>query len=159
MPHTRVTEDIERYANILENPLGATSGLSPVLTAPLEYGFAKDAFTGQNFGPTDWEHVSNPLEFIQMLPLLPTSKVKYKDGNFFIKTEALNALQAIDPTLSRASRMSGSGGRERERTIESWLRYFGLPVRNITEKQMRSAEIGRSFDESGEAAMERSLQL
>jgi hypothetical protein len=158
LPHTRVTEDIERYANILENPLGATTGLSPVLTAPLEYGFKKDAFTGQNFGPTDWEHVSNPLEFIQMLPLLPTSQVKYKDGNFFIKTEALNALQAIDPTLSRVNRMSGSGGREKERTIESWLRYFGLPVRNITEKQMTNAAKSRSFDDADMRAMERSLQ-
>lgn len=158
LPHTRVAEDIERYANILENPLGATTGLSPVLTAPLEYGFKKDAFTGQNFGPTDWEHVSNPLEFIQMLPLLPTSQVKYKDGNFFIKTEALNALQAIDPTLSRVNRMSGSGGREKERTIESWLRYFGLPVRNITEKQMTNAAKSRSFDEADMRAMERSLQ-
>ena len=158
LPHTRVKEDIERYANILENPLGATTGLSPVLTAPLEYGFKKDAFTGQNFGPTDWEHVSNPLEFAQMLPLLPTGQVKYKDGNFFIKTEALNALQAIDPTLSRVSRMSGSGGREKERTIESWLRYFGLPVRNITEKQMTNAAKSRSFDEADMRAMERSLQ-
>jgi hypothetical protein len=158
LPHTRVTEDIERYANILENPLGATTGLSPVLTAPLEYAFAKDAFTGQNFGPTDWEHVSNPVEVLMMLPLLPTSKVKYKDGNFFIKTEALNALQAIDPTLSRINRMSGSGGREKERTIESWLRYFGLPVRNITEKQMTNAAKSRSFDEADMRAMERSLQ-
>lgn len=158
LPHTRVTEDIERYANILENPLGATTGLSPVLTAPLEYGFKKDAFTGQNFGPTDWEHVSNPVEALMMLPLLPTSQVKYKDGNFFIKTEALNALQAIDPTLSRVNRMSGSGGREKERTIESWLRYFGLPVRNITEKQMTNAAKSRSFDEADMRAMERSLQ-
>jgi hypothetical protein len=158
LPHTRVTEDIERYANILENPLGATAGLSPVLTAPLEYGFKKDAFTGQNFGPTDWEHVSNPVEALMMLPLLPTSQVKYKDGNFFIKTEALNALQAIDPTLSRVNRMSGSGGREKERTIESWLRYFGLPVRNITEKQMTNAAKSRSFDEADMRAMERSLQ-
>ena len=93
-----------------------------------------------------------------MLPLLPTSQVKYKDGNFFIKTEALNALQAIDPTLSRVNRMSGSGGREKERTIESWLRYFGLPVRNITEKQMTNAAKSRSFDEADMRAMERSLQ-
>ena len=158
LPHTRVTEDIERYANVLKDPLGATSGMSPVLTAPLEFGFRKDAFTGQNFNDDDLEHVSNPLEMLAVLPAWATGTLKQKDGQMFIEKRTLNALQALDPTFSRAGRLSGSTGKEPERVAESWLRLFGAPVRNITEKQMRNATLSREFDESDELAVQRAME-
>ena len=158
LPHTRVFEDIERYSNILNDPAGATSGFSPVITAPAEYAFGQDLFTGQKFADDDWEHISNPLEVLQAIALLPTGNVKVRNGRWSIKTKALNALQSIDPLQARASRLTGSGGQESERTWEAIARTAGFPFRNITDKQMRSAAIGRSFDEADMRAMERELR-
>ena len=158
LPHTRVFEDIERYSNILKDPAGATSGFSPVITAPMEYAFGQDLFTGQRFGDDDWEHISNPLEVLQAILLAPTGNVEVRDGRWSIKTKALNALQSIDPLQARASRLTGSGGQESERTLEAIARTLGFPTRNITDKQMRSAAIGASFDEADLRAMERALR-
>ena len=158
LPHTRVFEDIERYSNVLKDPAGATSGFSPVITAPMEYAFGQDLFTGQRFADDDWENISNPLEVLQAILLAPTGNVEVRDGRWSIKTKALNALQSIDPLQARASRLTGSGGQESERTLEAIARTLGFPTRNITDKQMRSAAIGASFDEADLRAMERALR-
>ena len=158
LPHTRVGEDIERYMNILNDPLGATSGMSPVITAPLEFGFKQDAFTGQRFEDDDLEHVSNPLEMLAIIPAWATKTLKMKDGEMFIEKRTLNALQAIDPLFSRASRLTGSGGQESARTIEAIQRTMGVPTRNITPKQMENAARGERFDEADRRAVDQAME-
>lgn len=158
LPHTRVAEDVERYMNVLNDPLGATSGVSPIITAPLEFGFKQDAFTGQRFEDDDLEHVSNPLEMLAVLPAWATKTLKMKDGEMFIEKRTLNALQAVDPLFSRASRLTGAGGQEKSRVIETIMRTGGLPVRNITPKQMENAARGARFDEADRRAVERAME-
>lgn len=158
LPHTRVVEDIERYSNVLQDPAAATSNFSPFLTAPIEYAMNKDAFTGQSFDDeTDWEHVSNPLELLAVLPAALTGSVKQQDGEFFIQTKTMNALEAVIPDLSRANRMAGVGGRESQRVKESWARYLGLPVRSITQKQIDNAKRQMDFDGKSSDRMEQAM--
>ena len=158
LPHTRVVEDIERYSNVLQDPAAATSNFSPFLTAPIEYAMNKDAFTGQSFDDeTDWEHVSNPLEVLAVLPAALTGSVKQQDGEFFIQTKTMNALEAMIPDLSRANRMAGVGGRESQRVKESWARYLGLPVRSITQKQIDNAKRQMDFEGNSGDRMEQAM--
>lgn len=158
LPHTRVVEDIERYSNVLQDPAAATSNFSPFLTAPIEYAMNKDAFTGQSFDDeVDWEHVSNPLEILAILPATLTGSVKQKDGEFFIQTKTMNALEAMIPDLSRANRMAGVGGRESQRVKESWARYLGLPVRSITQKQIDNAKRQMDFEGNSSDRMEQAM--
>jgi hypothetical protein len=158
LPHTRVVEDIERYSNVLQDPAAATSNFSPFLTAPIEYAMNRDAFTGQSFDDEkDWEHVSNPLELLAILPATLTGSVKQKDGEFFIQTKTMNALEAMIPDLSRANRMTGVGGREPERVRESWARWLGMPVRSITQKQIDNAKRQMDFDGGSSDRMEQAM--
>ena len=158
LPHTRVSEDIERLANIGNDPLGATSNLSPVFTAPAEYATGMDFFTGRRFGEDDYEHVSNPLDWLAVLPGALTGNVKMVDGELFVKTEVVNAVEAMDPNFARASRLTGAGGQEASRIPEGWARWFGAPVRNITERQLASAETGRYYDEMDDRRIQQTLE-
>ncbi len=161
LPHTRVAEDVERYANILNDPLGATSGLSPVLTAPVEYAFGQDAFTGQRFEGDDVSQVSpTPWGLLQAIAGSAAGATHWDVNDPlrpYVEDRFTNAFQAIDPVTSRASRMSGGEGRERERIIETWLRFLGMPVRNITDEQIRNARRSERFDELDARALERAL--
>jgi hypothetical protein len=148
LAHTRVSEDIERLGNITSDPAGMLSNVTPFISAPLEFAFKRDAFTGQTFGPDDWEEI-NPLTAIATLPaalLTGGEGVRWgADGKVYIKSEVLNAIEATQPLLARSSRISGSGSGE-GRQLETIARLFGAPVRNITDRQLNNQQLSEWFD-------------
>ena len=146
LPQTRLNEDVERFGNVLKNPAGALSNVNPLITAPIEYGTHSDLFTGQRFGPEDYEQISNPIELLAVLPAAVAGQLEVgTDGKLYVKSEAMQMLYAVDPTLSRATRL-GSGASQ-GKPWEMPARWFGAPVRQITPEQIESAEAGAYYDE------------
>ena len=95
---------------------------------------------------------------LAIIPAWATKTLKMKDGEMFIEKRTLNALQAIDPLFSRASRLTGSGGQESAHTIEAIQRTMGVPTRNITPKQMENAARGERFDEADRRAVDQAME-
>jgi hypothetical protein len=54
------------------------------------------------------------------------------------------------PTIAKIQRLAGGllGGKPtyQERTASSWLSEFGIPVREVGEREQRGATIGKQFD-------------
>ena len=72
-----------------------------------------------------------------------------ENGQLTINPKVNYALSNLIPTLGTAQRLSGGaiGGKAtyNERMLSSWLTAFGIPVRNVGERQQRGEAINRQF--------------
>ena len=160
LPHTRVYEDVERLGNASENPLGMLSNVTPVISAPMEYMFGKDAFTGQeigkdDFSPMNWLDASN---YAALLPALATGNLRWGAGGPWINDRVTNAITSIDPNIARAERLTGQGNSGSDRLLEAWVRTFGGPVRTITDNQAQGAEFGDRLEAERQAMLRALIQ-
>lgn len=160
LPHTRIAEDINAFANVGQNPLGITSNMSPVITAPLEFAFGRDAFTGQTFEQDDVVGFNplSPTSYAALPAAWALGTLEGGDGQpYGIPESLVNALNAVNPVGSRIDRIAGGGGTTEGRGWETLARFMGLPVRTITDRQLDNAALSRRFDEADQRALERAL--
>jgi hypothetical protein len=157
LPHTRVAEQYEDFSNVLSNPAKVASGLNPVLTAPLEYGFNQDLYTGRKYNADDkrplFQGVGgyNPMDYargaLELSTVLPAAwaaeKLEYRNGTWWVDEGLYNSMSAVNPVLSRADRLSDGG----ERGWEGYARAVGLPVRTVTQQQIDSQQWSNYYDD------------
>lgn len=157
LPHTRVGEQYEDFSNVLNNPAKVISGLNPVLTAPLEYAFNQDLYTGRKYNADDKRELFqgvggyNPMNYargaIELATVLPAAwaaeKLEYRNGTWFVDEALYNSMSAVNPVLSRTDRLSGGG----DRGWEGYARAAGLPVRTVTQQQIDSQEWANYYDD------------
>jgi hypothetical protein len=72
-----------------------------------------------------------------------------------LNDKTMNMLQSINPILERTQRLvpgavSESKGRQ-DRQLESYLRFLGVPVRTISDAQLRSEQTRRYYNALDEA--------
>ena len=158
LPHTRVTEDIQRLADFGQNPIGMASNLSPLLTAPLEYAMGQNTFTGQTYGADDYTKVGWNADILTNILALPpallTGNLKTGADGIFISDRLLNAVESTNPLAGQFGRVADVSD---QRFAERLMRYAGLPVRTITEDQMESYEYWNRQDEYEQEALRRLL--
>ena len=158
LPHTKLSEDVERLSNITSNPLGMASHLNPILSAPLEYAFRQNAFTGQTYGDDDVTKFEFGPDILTMAPALlaaaATGTWAHGDDGLFIQDRTVNLVDSMNPLGGQLSRLTNT---EDDRHAERVARYLGLPVRTITEQQMDSAEYWRGREQLEQEALQRVL--
>jgi hypothetical protein len=125
-----------------EQPLAILSMANPGLTAPAEYMTRQDFFTGQQF-PKDegFAPAKGPLA-----PLLTAAATLTGNTNEMgqIDPRFTNAMRAMIPVLDRQMRLApgvlsaDTNQGTTSRQLESWLRWFGAPVRTITPEQQEN---------------------
>ena len=159
LPHTRLNEDIEALSEIGSNPAKMLSNFNPVISAPLEYTFGKDAYTGRTYDDTDIRPINwlSPNDLMAIVPgaILGGNLSQGPDGTWFITDKLANSVGALSPATSRADRiMGGAGG---ERGWETVARNFGAPVRTVTQTQIDNQAKSEYFDERERREIERIL--
>ena len=154
LAHTRLTEDIENIENVLEGDWAkALSNTNPLLTAPLEYTTGKDLFTGRQYDETD-RRLTGPLEKpIDIMARILGQGKKTPDGNFAVDEKFINAIRAVVPLYDRGVRLmpgpvTGDTSQDAvDRRLESYLRFIGAPVRQLSPTQQKSTVRGQYYDE------------
>ena len=165
LPHTRLEEELEKASDLLtwENPLRALTDFNPMFTAPAEFATKQDFYTGQRFGDQDYRgtgFLEKPLQLLGQL----TNQTKTGASGTVLTSEAfLNAARAINPLYDRSVRLAPqatTGANDENavnRQIESFLRFLGFPVRQLSPQQQQSAAMGRYYDQRDVASNERWL--
>jgi len=160
----RVQNDL---ANIEEATQGEFGGLlsaaTPFISAPAEYIFRKDLFTGKEY-PEGEDFVEPggilgiPQQVLATI-LQQTNEQGQIDPRFIAATAAINPLQERSQRL--APQITMGEGTQRDEAIlrqpESWLRFFGGPVKTLTPQQQRSEALRRQYELRDEAKRRRQM--
>jgi len=83
-------------------------------------------------------------------PLMGTKHVYYdKNKNLVMDSRVNYILESVFPALGQFNRVTGGvfGGKDtlEERMVSSWWNYFGVPAREIGEKQQESEIVRRKW--------------
>jgi hypothetical protein len=152
LPHLRLQEDIRRTADALsgENPGQIFSDVNPFFTAMPEYALATDFYTGRRYDSDDYSQAQALGVPIAALLSTVGGARRGADGKWYLSDKAMNTLQSLIPPLERGSRLTPevlrSEPKNADRLAESWARFFGAPVRTISEDQMRAEQTSRYYD-------------
>lgn len=158
----RYEADIARLTGALsgENWGQILSDFNPYLTAPLEYATDRDLFTGRTYQPDDWRKASGITD-MAMLPILAaTGQVRRGgDGGIYYQEKGVDAFRSMIPVLDRISRLAPgtAGGEADDRQMESMLRFLGVPIRTISDKQMQNERRSRVFEERDQRRLQQAL--
>ena len=163
--HTRIEEDVANIENLVsgDNPLRFLSSFNPLYTAPAEFATGKNFFTGRQYDDTDVQALGG-LEQALAPILLATNQAKVVDGKVVANEKALSAIRSVVPVYDRSARLapgitSGSQNKDADsRALESWLRFFGAPVRQLSPQQQQSAYRSEQFNREDEMDLERALR-
>jgi hypothetical protein len=151
LPHLRLQEDLRRTAAALsgENTGQILSDVNPWFTAPFEYALGKDFYTGKSYGPEDVSKAQGIGIPLAML-LSPIGGGERGPGGWYLDDKTMNLMRSINPILERTARLAPGaisqtkGGQDRQ--LESYLRFLGVPVRTISQEQMRSEAARRYYN-------------
>lgn len=136
------------------------SDFNPYLTAPIEYATDRDLFTGRTYQPDDWRKASGITD-MAMLPLMALTGQTRRggDGDIYYQEKGIDAYRSMIPILDRISRLAPgtAGGEANDRQLESMLRFLGVPIRTISEKQMQNERRSRVFDARDQRRLEMAL--
>ena len=134
----RVQQDITNVTDTLsgKKPLAIMSTLNPGLSAPLDFAYGKDSFTGREFGPNDFSKMSGPWGNVEkaIASVIPgqTNEQGQVSDNF------LNFMRSINPIEDRVNRLAPGavgGTSDPKRLAESYARWIGIPYRTLSPKQ------------------------
>lgn len=158
---TRLSQDTADLTNILQNPAGVLSEGNPLLTSLLEYSTHHNLYTGQNYGPSDFEKVSGPFG----IPANILSRIipGNRNAQGEVSKNLLNVLRSVNPLADRQARLlpqaSGGDPEAEKRQAESILRFLGAPVRTLTPKQQDSEFYRQYYDAKDQAKAEQAALL
>jgi len=163
--HSRLDEDIEKILNITQNPGRMLSDFNPLLTAPIEFTTGKDIYTGRTFRDDD-VRTTGLLETPIMLAAMASGNTKKTpEGNVAVEERFINMMRSLIPAYDRSVRLAPgavTGDADRDannRQLESYLRFFGFPVRQLSPEQQRAALRSGVSDQRREADLRRALAL
>jgi hypothetical protein len=165
LPHTRLTEDLSRWSAAFggDNPAQVLSDFNPLLTAPIEYFTGKDLYTGREYDETD-VRATGPLEWpIAQLGRLFDQTTTTPGGQSVTSEKFLNAVRALIPVYDRAVRLApgavtgGASDDAEARRLESYLRFLGIPIRQLSPQQQQAQARSAYYDQANDFAMQRAL--
>jgi hypothetical protein len=150
---TRMGQDIENVTDTLtmRKPLAFMNSVNPGFSAPLDFMYGKDSFTDRTYGPNDYSKVSGPVGAItQVLASIAgqTNEAGQVSDNF------QNFLRSINPIQDRVTRLApgaAGGTADPRRLAESWGRFIGVPVRQLSPKQQESEAMRKYYEMLDEA--------
>jgi hypothetical protein len=156
-PQYQVQEDLRRTAQALsgQNVGQMFSDVNPAFTAPFEFITGTDIYTGKTYGPEDWSKV-NPAGMPLAAAMAPFGLAKKGgDGNWYMQDKAMQAMMSVNPIMERQSRLLPNllteSPAKSNRQLESYLRFLGIPLRTLTQDQMRSEQTSRYYDQRDKA--------
>ncbi len=143
----RLESDVGTLTDVLGgNPGALLSNVNPLLSAPADFLAKRDSFYDRSYGPTDYSEQSGalgtPLALLAKLIPGQTNKEGQVSDNF------TNLIQSLIPVYDRGVRLSGQN--DPQRKPESWARFFGAPVRTLSDKQKESTALSRYLDAKAE---------
>jgi len=144
----RVQSDITNVADTLsgKNPLAIMSSVNPGFSAPLDFAYGKDSFTGRQFGPDDFSKVSGPWGAIEKAIATVVPGQTNEAGQ--VSDNWLNLMRSINPIDDRVNRLAPGavgGISDPKRLAESWARFTGIPYRTLSPKQQENEAMRRYF--------------
>lgn len=158
----RYEDDVARFTGALQGEGWGQllSDFNPYLTAPLEYATDTNLFTGRHYAPDDYRKASGVTD-MAMLPLMMlTNQVKRgPNGEINYSEKGVDAYRSMIPILDRISRLApqSAGGQGSDRQMESIMRFLGIPVRTISEDQLRNERRARVFDAREQRRLQQAL--
>ncbi len=135
------------------NPGALLTNVNPLISAPLDFLMKRDSFYDRSFKDTDFSKqeglVNLPLNILaQIIPGQMNEEGQVSD-NF------ANLMSSLIPIYDRGTRLTGN--KDPQRTPESWARFFGAPVRTLSDKQKQSAALGKYLDAQNEVKRRRAM--
>ena len=159
---TRLEGDVKNIEDALslEQPTAILSQFNPLLTAPAELLTKQDFYTGQRFGEEDYSDVGGPIGAgIKALATVTgqTNEIGQVSDNFY------NFMRSWNPLLDRATRMlpgatGATGTGNQDRLLESYLRFLGMPVRQLSPTQQDNQYFSEVFEGRDEVSRQRAMQ-
>jgi hypothetical protein len=105
--------DLISLPSMAKDPLRLLTQSTPLLKTPIELATERDLFTNKD---------------------MSDSKVSLY--GFEVDEKYASALEDAIPLLGRARRLVPSDEKYQERVVTSWMSFFGIPVRKLTESEM-----------------------
>ena len=162
--HTRIEEDVENIELFSgENPLRFLSSFNPLFTTPAEFVVDKNFFTGRQYDENDVRMVGGLEKILEPLALALGQGEKTPNGSVVINEKFIDAFRSVLPLYDRSARVvpsitSGSMSDDQSaRQIESWARLMGIPIRQLSPQQQRSAQRSERFNQQDERRHQRAL--
>ena len=156
LPMTRLQQQAEAFAS----PSKLIGQMYPTYKLPVEMFARRQMSNGVPFTDKYDEakgldrliaEISNKVLGDQGLPFSqgPLARVN-ADGKTELDPFVSYGIGNAIPLIAKIQRLTGGllGGKPtyQERTATSWLSEFGVPVRNVGEREQRGATIGKQFD-------------
>lgn len=145
---TRVQADITNMTNALtlKDPMKALSELNPLITAPLEFATKRNLYTGQAYDETSFSKqpglLGLPARILGAIVPGQTNEAGQVSDAF------TNMINSVNPLMDRSTRLLPQlgGSFDKQRQLEAYARFVGVPVRTLTPKQQSSEYWKRYFD-------------
>ena len=149
--HSRLNEDLDKIESLLswDNPGRVLADFNPAITAPMEYMFGQNLFTGRQYDENDWRPTSG-IQDTLLTPLMALTGQARRgpEGDIYFQEKGEQLFRSLNPLLDRTSRLvpQASGGEGGDRQLESWARLMGAPIRTISDDQINAEKRRRYFD-------------
>jgi len=146
LPHIRLAQQLQS----ITTPQGVLGQAGLPFKLPAE--LLANRQLGISTGPFRQDEVKGYTAFIAKFlgPLMGTKYVYYdKNKNLVMDSRVNYILESVFPALGQFNRVTGGvfGGKDtlEERMVSSWWNYFGVPAREIGEKQQESEIVRRKW--------------
>ena len=154
LPFTRLTEEMEKAENLLSDadPRRLLSDFNPLYTAPVEFITGQDIYTGRQLDETDMRQTGTLEKPIELLGRLFNAGETAPTGERFTEERLINLVRALVPVYDRGVRLApggvtgGTSEDAQSRQMESWLRFLGAPVRQLSPQQQQATLRGDRFE-------------
>jgi len=149
LPQVRLMQQLKSVAT----PMGIVGMATPIVKTPLELMAGKqlgiDVGTFEQSGDQQTGVVEKPIaKFMEWA--FGNKLVSYdKEGNLMMDPRVAHVIEQAFPPMAQINRLTGgfTGGKDtlNERMKSSWYNWFGIPLREVKESQMRSEVIRRRY--------------
>jgi hypothetical protein len=156
---TRMGQDIQNITDTLtmKKPLAFMNSVNPGFSAPLDFVYGKDSFTGRTYGPNDYSKMNGPIGGIETALASifgQTNEAGQVSDNF------QNFLRSINPLQDRVTRLAPGavgGSADPRRLAESWGRFIGVPLRQLSPKQQEAEAMRKYYAMLDEASRQKAM--
>lgn len=152
--HSRLDEDYARYEAALSgNNVGQVlSDFTPLITAPLEYVTDTNLYTGRKYQDDDMRSAGTLEAPYALLARLLGQSEKTPEGNVAYSEKFLDTMRSLNPLYDRTVRLlpqytEGQNSDSGSRQMESWARFMGLPIRQLSPEQQLATQRSRFYDQ------------